>query len=47
MFVMFVIVNVFIINKGSSSSSSSSSSTAEVAVGICANISLLWETMSS
>ena len=44
MFVMFVIVNVFIINKGSSSSSSS---TAEVAVGICANISLLWETVSS
>ena len=45
MFVMFVIVNVFIINKGSSSSSSSS--TAQVEVGICANISLLWETMSS
>ena len=38
---MFVIVNVFIINKGSSIS------TAEVAVGICANISVLWETMFS
>ena len=44
MFVMFVTVNVFIINKGRSSSTAEA---AVVSVGICAHISILWETMFS